>query len=309
MYSSDLEWLHRCHQQSAMRAFSRILFPVDFSERCTGTLPFVREMVRQYGASLTLIHVVQIPMYWYGTMSPGAVIAWEVFPELVEKGRERLTSFAARHFAGSASPGTICELGDPGDAILAHAEKIGADLIMMPTQGESPFRIFLLGSVTAKVLHRAHCAVWTGAHLEAAPATEQVHVKSILCALDLEKDADDVVHTAAELGKTFSAHVRLVHCIPAPESLPAAEFNSEFERFLADCARDQIAKLQARVETSFDVSLAAGQVAKVVRDAALAHRADLIVIGRGHVQAPLSLLRTNAFGIIRNAPCPVLSLL
>jgi nucleotide-binding universal stress UspA family protein len=292
-----------------MRAFSRTLF----SSRLLGTL-HEHSPVRQGNgaavrASLTLIHVVQIPMYCSGTVPPKAIITGQGFPELVEKGRKRLASFAARHFAGSAYPCTVCELGDPGGAILAHAEKIGADLIMMPTHGESPFRSFLLGSVTAKVLHRAQCGVWTGTHLEAAPATEQAHVKSILCALDLEKDADDVVRTAAELGKTFSAHVRLVHCVPAPDSRPAAEFNSEFERFLADCARGQIAKLQARVETAFDVSVAAGEVAKVVRAAALAHRADLTVIGRGHVQAPLSLLRTHAFGIIRNAPCPVLSLL
>ena len=36
--------------------------------------------------------------------------------------------------------------------------------------------------------------------------------------------------------------------------------------------------------------------------------ADLVVIGRGHTHAPLSRLRTNAYAIVREAPCPVLSL-
>jgi nucleotide-binding universal stress UspA family protein len=56
------------------------------------------------------------------------------------------------------------------------------------------------------------------------------------------------------------------------------------------------------------VSLGAGSVSKVVRDAAVANETDLIVIGRGHLQTPFSLLRTNAHAIIRDAPCPVISL-
>jgi len=33
----------------------------------------------------------------------------------------------------------------------------------------------------------------------------------------------------------------------------------------------------------------------------------LIVIGRGVLQGTLGRLRTHAYGIIRNAPCPVIS--
>ncbi len=43
----------------------------------------------------------------------------------------------------------------------------------MPTHGYGPFRRFILGSVTAKVLHDADCPVWTGVHLEEAPPIER----------------------------------------------------------------------------------------------------------------------------------------
>ena len=37
-----------------MQDFHHILFPVDFSERCHAVRPFVKQMVRQFSAKLTL---------------------------------------------------------------------------------------------------------------------------------------------------------------------------------------------------------------------------------------------------------------
>ena len=50
----------------------------------------------------------------------------------------------------------------------------------MSTLGEGAFYRFLLGSVTAKVLHESHCPVWTGAHLEEAQARE-FSIRHVLC--------------------------------------------------------------------------------------------------------------------------------
>jgi nucleotide-binding universal stress UspA family protein len=51
-----------------------------------------------------------------------------------------------------------------------------------------------------------------------------------------------------------------------------------------------------------------GPVSKVVQAAAAHHQADLIIIGHGKVHGALGRLRTNAYTIIRDASCPVLSL-
>jgi hypothetical protein len=50
-----------------------------------------------------------------------------------------------------------------------------------------------------------------------------------------------------------------------------------------------------------------GDVSESVRKEALRHHTDLVVIGRGKVQETLGRLRTRAYGTIRHAPCPVLS--
>ena len=49
--------------------------------------------------------------------------------------------------------------GDPADAILDVAEKIGADLIVVGNKGMTGAKRFLLGSVPNKVSHHAPCSV------------------------------------------------------------------------------------------------------------------------------------------------------
>lgn len=49
--------------------------------------------------------------------------------------------------------------GDPADAILTVADKVGADLIVVGNKGMTGARRFLLGSVPNKVSHHAPCSV------------------------------------------------------------------------------------------------------------------------------------------------------
>jgi len=44
-----------------------------------------------------------------------------------------------------------------------------------------------------------------------------------------------------------------------------------------------------------------------LRDLALRKRADLIVIGRGAIQGPLDRFGAHAYEIVRESPCPVIS--
>jgi nucleotide-binding universal stress UspA family protein len=278
-----------------MKDFQHILFPVDFSPRCENAIPYVKEMARSYKTKLTLLHVVEIPCYWYGTAE--TPIAWDL-EEVYRIGQARLTKFGCEHFSDLAkltSVESVCGRGDPGHAILALAEQGGSDLIMMPAHGDGPFRSFLIGSATARVLHRAKCPVWTGAHVEINSAASETGIESIVCAIDLERESCHVIESAMMLARPTSARIHLVHCVPETGPVPG------------DAARHRLAKIQAEAGTEFEVFLAGGCIPSVVGKAVDRYRADIVVIGRGHVQAPFSRLRTNAYAIIRDSSCPVLS--
>jgi nucleotide-binding universal stress UspA family protein len=49
--------------------------------------------------------------------------------------------------------------GDPGNEIAGYAERLKADLIVMPSQGRSGVARLLIGSVAERVVRLAHCPV------------------------------------------------------------------------------------------------------------------------------------------------------
>ena len=73
----------------------------------------------------------------------------------------------------------------------------------MPTQGRSRIRQFLIGSVTAKVLHDSECPVLTGSHLEDTIDFPDFRAKSIICAVDRTAKRN-----CSQLGRTPGSGVR-----------------------------------------------------------------------------------------------------
>ena len=257
-------------------------------------------MAGSYNARLTLMHVVQLPTETYGVHA-----AWPALFDLTAMqadAQERLNTFLE-----SPSPdlkiGMIAEQGDPAIHITSYSEQNDVDLIMMSTHGYGKFRNLLLGSVTAKVLHDAKCPVWTSAHTEDPDLIHHLRCKNILCAVDLSAHSGALIRYGAELADRFKAELRLVHAVSEADSYPEQGFG----RFLREAAHEELAKLQPQAGTNFEAYIEAGGISDVVRAQALHHDADLVVIGRGSIHELFGRLRTNAYAIIRNSPCPVLS--
>ncbi len=288
-----------------MDKFNNILFPVDFSPQAAAAVPYVLEMAAVHQAQVTLYHAAWPPLPWYP--SDGGVPVIDFNPgEMVALAGEQLEKFKERHFRGT-SAGVIVEPGEPAAAIDAFAAERQIDLIMMPTHGCGFFRRLLLGSVTAKVLHDTHCAVWTGVHVEEEPPDGHKPISSMVCAIDLEPETPQLVRKAMELAEQHHATLHLVHCMPSAEAHLDKYFRAEFEPRLIAAVQEEIKALDQKLGKQFEVHLQAGVVPKVVRQGALHFGADLLVVARGVLQHKLGRLRTNTYSIIRDAPCPVIS--
>ena len=137
------------------------------------------------------------------------------------------------------------------------------------------------------------------------------HVHSVLCAIDLYSETVRVIRAASDMAAAYGAIVRLVHAIAAPEAKPGSNMDRGLERFLFDTAREQIAAIQLEAGTHYEVCLRAGSISTVVAETAMKCHADLVIIGRSRPQQflgrLLGRLRTNVGPIIRQSPCPVLS--
>jgi nucleotide-binding universal stress UspA family protein len=287
-----------------MRAFQKILFPVDMSDSCTATAPFVEAMARKYNAEVTLLHALEMPSGlipdWYGGNVPviDTNALWHAETEAAQ-------SYLTDRFEGLKVHRMVVE-GDAAQAIDDYARENGADLIMMPTHGYGLFRTLLLGSVTAKVLHDTSCPVWTGVHVEDAPRVSPEFV-TVLCAVDRTEDSLLTMRFACRLAHDNQARLFLVHAIPGAEIAPEKYFDADLRAYLERDARNTVGQLQESAGVAAPLCLGAGAVSHVVRDAALGHSADLVVIGRGRSTRTLGRLRSNVYSIIRDSPCPVIS--
>lgn len=282
-------------ENNAMPTIKKILFPVDFSARCVGASRHVETLAGWFEAEIMLLHVVG-----NGTNT--------LAEELQPRSQERLNIFLAeelKHFTTQR----VCVAGDPADRIVETARSWNPDLVMIPTHGLGLFRRFLLGSVTAKVLHDVECPVWTGIHEEDAPPLEKITWSRVLCAIDLGDRSADVLKWAGFLAREHQADLRIVHVTPALEAAAAGRhLDDEFAASLAAEAQSRIAKLQVAAGTNATLQIARGNPGAAVTSAAKDYSADLLVIGRHNTSGIAGRLRHNAYAIIRASPCPVISI-
>ena len=83
-----------------MPRFQHILFPVDFSKRCQAAKPFVASMIQRFDAKLTLLHVINMPIGWYGGIDSPYPVMFDI-PALLKDGRKE----APRVFRSAAGHG------------------------------------------------------------------------------------------------------------------------------------------------------------------------------------------------------------
>ena len=284
-----------------MLQFRNILFPVDFSDRSKGVCPYVKGLVQHFKAKLTLLHVVGMPVETFGGIDRSYPVVFD-FASIEPLLRERLK----QHIDLPAE--VVVEQGDAAFNIAEYARTHAIDLIMMPTHGHGKFRSLLLGSVASKVLHDSDCAVWTAAHAEDPAMQHHWPCRNILVAVDRGAEQAPVLRSAMDLADQLGAGIRLVHAVPGAERQLDDTGGDEFGIFLLDTARKDMEKLQAAAGTNLEASVVAGGVGAVVHQVALDHNADLLIIGRGVMHETLGRLRTESYSIIRQSPCPVLSL-
>jgi nucleotide-binding universal stress UspA family protein len=287
-----------------MIRFDHILFPVDLSKQSREAIPFVQAMTARFNSRLIVLHVLPPRLSYYplpAAVTPGAL---QRDQEDQERRRKDLELFIAEFGGNISIEGCVLE-GDAAECIVSCAEEDKTDLVMMPTHGYGRLRRLLLGSVTSKVLHDVGCPVWTGVHTDEVWSRAGERWSRFLCAVDADLRDAPVLKWAAQFASEQEADLQVVHAVHATTPGIESEFLCDF---LFDVARKNIEKLQVAAGTKLDIRLKLGPVGHVVREAALENGADLILVGRGAVQKGFGRLRSSTYALIREAPCPVISI-
>jgi nucleotide-binding universal stress UspA family protein len=135
----------------------RSLVPTDFGEAAAKALDFAIDLAKKYGATITLLHVYEVPIYPY----PGTLADIDFVTPIREAAQKELDSaFDSLKLRGGEARAELL-YGVPWSAILDTAANQKADLIVMGTHGRKGVMHALLGSVAEKVVRLSPVPVLT----------------------------------------------------------------------------------------------------------------------------------------------------
>ena len=141
-----------------MRTILKIVVPVDFSDCSLQALDEAVQFARPIGARLHLLHVV--PALTGRSLSSEVGNTRELLRNTVmNEGQANLAALLPR--LHGLEHETAVRTGRTSQAIVAYADEIDADLIIIATHGRSGIARMLIGSTTEEVVRRARCPVLT----------------------------------------------------------------------------------------------------------------------------------------------------
>jgi nucleotide-binding universal stress UspA family protein len=307
------------HRQSRSTATWRILVATDGSPCAVQAQELLARFGFPAGTRIEVIAVAAHPFAAAGIYGDAGFACWQVNQELLEAERQFLTR-TVREAMGRLSAArwdvaSQVRVGNAGYEILAAAQRLPADLILVGTRGRTGLDRLLLGSTAGTVARSAPCPVLIARALRGG-------LSRVILAVDGSPLADRAIELVARLPLPQAAEVRVLHVLrpyhPFAERLEALPGGRERFGPRVEAARERQQQLATGlVEAACRRLVSAGKRAHPVTAtgdaaheiAALAEerRADLIVVGARGI-SPVSglLLGSVADRLLHHAPCSLL---
>jgi nucleotide-binding universal stress UspA family protein len=190
-----------------------------------------------------------------------------------------------------------------GQAIADYARDHRFDLIAMPTHGYGTLRRLVVGSTTAAVLGESPVALWT---FTPDRAPREAGVDRIVCALELDDAAADVLGEADSLAKQFGAKLTVVHALPSVDESSLNWAMDPPTETSPEEADDRLKAIIAAVQADCEVMIECGRPAPVLKRIAKEVEADMVIAGRRSSSSDgQGALGPTTYEIVRTSPCPV----
>lgn len=275
----------------------KILVPTDFSNESLTALDHAARFAHTYDAEIILLHVVET--YEFNAVLDNLGTSYE---EIVKKGIEDKIQqlITERDNLKGITISSRIESGKVHRKVLAVADEISADLIVMGTHGASGIghlEKMVLGSNAYRIVNGSSIPVLT-----IRDANKKPRVERIILPLDITKKTMQKVKTAIDIAKKFNAHIYIV---------AITEFLDDFNPNI-DRIPKELEAVEHRVNAAGIACTAAEikyrDVAKGVIGYAENVRGDLIVImTRQENLIEELILGSHARKIVSQSHVPVLS--
>src|SRR5438105_4011477 len=132
-----------------MITFKHILIPVDFGEPSARAIDLGLALVEKFSATLTLVHVCEIPVYTY---AGAGITPLDLLTPIEGAARKELDRTLAAVQQKAAGATAVLRQGVTWQEILAVIKESQADLVVMGTHARRGISHVLLGSVAEKIV-------------------------------------------------------------------------------------------------------------------------------------------------------------
>jgi nucleotide-binding universal stress UspA family protein len=297
-----------------MIEIKRILCPIDFSDHSLRALDHAVAFAKWYGSSITLIHVRPPAPVPYPA-GPGMVATF-LTPQERAALLDSLTRLQQEHCQGATCSVEVVE-GLVAMEILARADAMSADLVVIGTHGRSGFERLMLGSVAERVLRKAACPVLTVPAAVTAVTPVSELLKNIVCAVDFSDCSMHALRYALSIAEESDAGLTVMHVVEVPPDLPAEDAGGPFSlrEYVASAQQARLARLHeaipddAREYCKIDTLVTTGKAYREILRVADERKAGLLVVGiHGRGAIDRLLFGSTTQHLVRLASCPVLTL-
>ncbi len=187
--------------------YRTLLVPLDGSTFAEEALPLALDVARRAGADLHLVSVAPPPTpHLFSAGATPHRAAWQAYLDRVAGVLRDRSPVPVRT--------AVLEGAGVAQHISAHAEAVGADLVVMTTHGRGVLGTFWLGSVAYELLHYLPLPlllVRPGAREERWG--HEASPKHLLLPLDGTPSAEAILEPAVALGGLLNAHYTLLRVV------------------------------------------------------------------------------------------------
>jgi nucleotide-binding universal stress UspA family protein len=297
-------------KRTRTKTFRSILCPVDFSTHSRAALRHAVAAADRFGGRVTVIFVNDpILLAAASRTSKGR-------GQFVERTRRELARFVKQTIATPRTAHRIAIVvvtGNPADAILRTAQRLGSDLIVIGTQGLSGFQKVFFGSTTAQVLGRVTVPVL------AIPPTGRVRVSTkdamairrIVAPLDLAGEWQSDVIRAANVAAAFDAELVLVHVVAEVQTPPWLRSTiGSADRRRTEAARKALERVKQRLTPDLKTAtrVLGGNPAHEIARLTVGSRTLVVMSLRGGAGVWGARRGAIAYHLLTHSATPVLAL-
>lgn len=182
----------------------KILLPIDFSKYSKYASKIASKIARKTDSEIHLIHMIELPS-GFSDMASGANISIPESMLYIRKIKDQIIEYKNTYFPKTDNVYHAIRFQNPYEGIRDYSKKIGADLIIMGSKGQTALDEILIGSNTEKIVRNSEIPV-----IISKRDSDDFKLKKLVFASTFENDEAKALEGFIDFASKFKSKIYLL---------------------------------------------------------------------------------------------------